>query len=297
MRYVLRLLCIIIGAVCLMFPLARLIGSQRTDGQIIYRASFEGAYRHHSMRMLDVSSALDVPYPSTRGLDETRRLINTPNLEFSPAFNVYASQSPTARKDPFRLIGVPDACCPIWSADQGWLSYVRNNLEVVIRNLTTGEEHSLASSTTRAWSPDGRWLLYLGGGSSAKTLMLVSSDGQERHHLTQFDVGCATPQWSPLGDQLAFVCYGDGGVDIYVAHSPCHFLPTCETTMRQITHTAENEGSPTWSPDGQWLAYGIAREGATMQLYATHVLSGETRRLTYAATSSYAPRWTLLYAP
>jgi WD40-like Beta Propeller Repeat len=299
MRYLLRFILLCSTAICLLFPAARLLGSQRTDGQIVYHANFEGVNNDQQMQMLDVGTTIDVPYTPTLGVRDVNQRLNTPDqdepLANRPAFIVYATDPPTARKDIFRALGIPHACCPIWSADGAWMTYMRSNTEVVIRSLITHEEHSLASSTSLAWSPDGHWLMYLGGAVGGKSLMMVSSNGQERHHAAQFNVSCVTPQWSPSGEQVAFSCYDYESVDIYVAYSTCHFVPTCETTLRQITHTGENEGPPTWSPDGQWIAY--SRDNDSVQIYATHMTSGIERRMTYRAPASYAPRWTMLASP
>jgi hypothetical protein len=40
MRYLLRLILIITSAVCVLFPVARLLGAQRTEGQIVYHDYF-----------------------------------------------------------------------------------------------------------------------------------------------------------------------------------------------------------------------------------------------------------------
>jgi WD40 repeat protein len=301
MRYVLRPLCIIISAVCLLYPVARLLGSQRTDGQIVYRAEFGAAERPYRIHILDIHTTIDLALPHAlegRGFSAGALTLPPPtNAAADHTYTVVATTPPTSRKDPFLLLGIRDSCCPIWSADGATMTYIRDNSQVVILDLTTHEERSLAGSTSLAWSPDGRWLLYLSAAAAGKSVMIVSSDGAQRHQIASFDTACSNPQWSPLGNQLALVCYTGGHVDVFVAHSACGFMPTCEVVLNQITHSTESEGTPRWSPDGQWVVYSRHDDRTRPQVYATHIVTGEQRRLTYAAPISYAPRWTLLYAP
>jgi len=56
-------------------------------------------------------------------------------------------------------------------------------------------------------------------------------------------------------------------------------------------NTANNEGAPTWSPDGQWLAY-ASNEGGDGDIYAVNISTGARVNLTSAGTFNEGqPDW------
>jgi len=57
-----------------------------------------------------------------------------------------------------------------------------------------------------------------------------------------------TPAINPDGTQLAFASDRDGPYDLYV-------LDIASGVTTRLTQTPEWEASPSWSPDGKWLAY------------------------------------------
>ncbi len=57
-----------------------------------------------------------------------------------------------------------------------------------------------------------------------------------------------TPSINPAGTKIAFSSNRNGFWDLYIFD-----LVTAE--IKQLTDTRAYDGNPTWSPDGQWLAY------------------------------------------
>jgi Tol biopolymer transport system component len=61
------------------------------------------------------------------------------------------------------------------------------------------------------------------------------------------------PRWSPDGKRIAFMAKEpDHPYRIYVA-------PAAGGGVRQAAAGMDNQGAPTWSPDGNWLVYGNVR--------------------------------------
>ncbi len=91
---------------------------------------------------------------------------------------------------------------------------------------------------------------------------------------------------APSGSIMALVLSRSGGVDLYVQN-----LMTRKLT-RLTTSNKVNESSPTWSPDGDSLAY-ISDEGRVPRLYIMGVGSRQGRRATYysGVTECAAPEW------
>jgi TolB protein len=66
--------------------------------------------------------------------------------------------------------------------------------------------------------------------------------------LTMGDWDDITPAVSPDGKRLAFASNRSGNYDLYV-------MSLEDGSIFQFTETKDYEASPSWSPDGQWLAY------------------------------------------
>ena len=106
---------------------------------------------------------------------------------------------------------VPDAACR-FSPDGKQLLFVRNQKEIRVLDLDSKQERLLASGHVRgssrvlAWSPDGRWVAYLGlSGPSFRNAYVVPAAGGESRVVSAVANGNAnTLSWSPDGTYLIF---------------------------------------------------------------------------------------------
>jgi WD40-like Beta Propeller Repeat len=106
-----------------------------------------------------------------------------------------------------------------------------------------------------AWSPDGRWLAFLVGPSSADgavtsgALWLAGPDGQGAHQVLANVAGFA---WSPKADEAAATS-GDGGKLFAVRPG--------KPTYPMLEVPGQFDGAPAWSPNGREVA--VASVGLT----------------------------------
>jgi Tol biopolymer transport system component len=63
----------------------------------------------------------------------------------------------------------------------------------------------------------------------------------------------------------------DGNWEIYVVNSD-------GTGLRRLTHSAANDGLPTWSPDGETLAF-VSDEGGSWAVWAIDADGANRRKL------------------
>ena len=104
------------------------------------------------------------------------------------------------------------------------------------------------------WSPDGRQIAFLSGrdhyGTFANDLYVMNVDGTNVTRLTEQPGALLLPSWDPHSRRIAFSLDDDGpNAGIYFVS-----LDTFGQT-RVTTHALSLDNGPSWSPDGNMLAY------------------------------------------
>jgi TolB protein len=130
------------------------------------------------------------------------------------------------------------------------------------------------------------FLSILEGGQSH--LFAFSTERQKLLRLTMGDWDDITPAVSPDGSRLAFASNRSGHWDLYV-------MSLEDGGIRQLTNTISYEASPTWSPDGLWLAYEAylqdEKTGSLDIVISPLDGSQEPMRLTFDASADFSPTW------
>ena len=123
------------------------------------------------------------------------------------------------------------------------------------RNLTRSPD---ANEWGPVWSPDGRRIAYSSDENGMPQLFVMNADGSNARQLS--DVWGEYPAWSPDGSRIAFASsmggstpFGDPDYDVWV-------MDADGTDEVNLTDSPDsNEGYPTWSPDGEWIAFESTR--------------------------------------
>src|SRR5262249_1460539 len=132
-----------------------------------------------------------------------------------------------------------------------------SQLELGIAQSNGAVRGNLATySSDAAWAPDGRSIVVVNDDGDIYTVDIVA---QEERQVTSTDAWEWQPDWSPVGDKLAFVSDRSGRDQIYVSTLDGRRL-------RRLTFDGANN-NPAWSPDGRRIAFDSDRNGRR-QLFA-----------------------------
>jgi TolB protein len=160
--------------------------------------------------------------------------------------------------------------------------------------------------TEPSWSPDGRWIvfdLWRADNQDDARLFKIRSNGR---HRTLIDGSCTAPcltdsfpSWSPSGNRIAFgrgLGPSVGTNNVYAIFT----MGSDGTDVRQITQTGADpnaeqpygDDDPSWSPDGNRLAFQRTRRSNGLHAIFTVLLDGAAlRRITPWKLDAASPDW------
>jgi TolB protein len=299
MIIIFRLTAILIFCVCALVPLVRFFGARLSFGEIVYQANRGD---NSDIRLLDVRTYIVLPVTDTINNDEELPawMPNGAGIVYSErSFNEgsWLHQIDSHLVDQGRLLHIRQPlCCPTWSPDGTRFAYMRSFGELIVRDIATDAETFLAYGFEPSWSPlDDQIAYHMRVQELERTqiLMIAESDMNAMRQITAFESDSFAPQWSPDGRSLAFVsnrANQQRSNDLFVVEGDCLSSRECLAKTRQLTDGDGNYSSPTWSPDGQWLAFSYGAPDG-VHLYMLHLATGERRRLTYDDALNLYPAW------
>ena len=147
--------------------------------------------------------------------------------------------------------------------------------EIWLADLKSGETRQLTnnpkkSSTSPAWSPDGRTLAFATDRDDKRQVYVIDPHGGEARKLTSAEEGVGSFAWAPDGKSIAYTSadpkseadkerektYGDYeviGEDYRMSHLWVFDVATKKA--RRLTHGAFTVGQFSWSPDSARIAF------------------------------------------
>ncbi|MGH9729852.1 MAG: S9 family peptidase [Candidatus Acidiferrales bacterium] len=195
------------------------------------------------------------------------------------------------------------------------------------KSARVGAADSVSSGA--AWSPDGKWIAYIGQAQGKSGVMIARPNGSDATFLAE-GTGTNAPipgqgndiSWSPDGKRIAFVSATPGPETAAASGDPMVFTrylwrPTAgegiklwndnrrlhifvvnvaSKQVRQLTDGVYYEHSIDWSPDGSEILFCSDRSPYADQffhynIYELKVSDGTIHRLTTIETTQYHPVW------
>lgn len=192
---------------------------------------------------------------------------------------------------------------------------------VLEEHTPAGPEVACAGGFPGGWFPDGQRILYRGseGGIDALQICSVAPDGSDiKVILSEVAVMSYFPSLSADGRKIAFTSDRDGNAEIYVMNADGGHVRRLTNSVYDPTREEDGAGPntcgdsldngddamaddsdrdcfavdeyPTWSPDGQWIAFHSDRDG-DFDIYIVRPDGSDLRQLTDNDGNDMQPSW------
>jgi TolB protein len=120
----------------------------------------------------------------------------------------------------------------------------------------------------------------------------MDADGRNQRRLTKTPIGMIF-QWSPDGSRFVFQSSGEDGNNKAkdgTASSAIYVMKSDGTEQKRLTPIENNDGFPSWSPDGKQIAFCSNRNG-NMDIFVMNADGSDVRRLTSNEANDSVPTW------
>ena len=159
--------------------------------------------------------------------------------------------------------------------------YTTDLLFTRVRQITRDQSHSVLPH----WSPDASRInytsYYRNGFPDIYTIDLATL---QRNTMASFKGTNMGGEYNPRGTEVAMVLSGTGNTEIYIGNS-------LGRNLRRITRSPAVESDPTWSPNGERIAFTSNRLGKP-QLFEVSTRGGDAKRIpTNNSGNCTEPTW------
>jgi Tol biopolymer transport system component len=183
-----------------------------------------------------------------------------------------------------------------WSPDGSKIAFASDrsgDLEIWVMNADGSDQKQLTFDPGRdygpTWSPDGRRIAFRADRDGNAEIYSINADGSDPQRLTNDRSSDNTPKWGPDGRILFVSDRGTGSkTSLWVMNGD-------GSDQHRFTPRSYfwNESRPSWSPDGQHVAFQADRDvpiGNT-ELYVMSLDGSDLRRLTTYPGKDDWPTW------
>lgn len=179
------------------------------------------------------------------------------------------------------------------SSRVAFTTFVKGTSDVAMYSLELGRMITFprfgGTNVSPAWSPDGKQLAFSSSMRGDTEIFISDANGTNPRRITAFQGSDVSPVWNPrTGSQIAFVSGRSGLPQIYTMEAD-------GTNLQRMTDTGYAV-SPSWSPNGQFLAlawrrnYGPGAPGG-QDIYVMDIASKKWVQLTHSSGVNDYPSW------
>jgi len=169
-------------------------------------------------------------------------------------------------------------------------SSANTNKNVIWRMNRKGENADKISRSVGwdpTWSPDGEYVLFVSDMDGAVQLFRSRLNGKDLHKVGNLAVG-GRADWSPDAQWIVSYAGDPGNREIYI-------MSADGLNARVISPVGGNSQEPSFSPDGQWVAFTSyfdhLGEANGCEIYIMRTDGTDLRRLTNNDICDSQPRW------
>ncbi len=165
---------------------------------------------------------------------------------------------------------------------------VRGNSEIYTIERTGGEPRRITNSSridaNPAWSSSGREIAFTSDRSGTPQIYVMDRAGTNLRRVTREGANNDGAAWHPDGTRLAYAHRHKAGNRFDIA-----IIDLITLENRILTSSPGSHEAPSFSPDGQRVAFESTRDG-TWQIWTIDVDGRNLRRLTTEGRN-YSPSW------
>lgn len=187
-----------------------------------------------------------------------------------------------------------------WSPDGSKLAFASSRagqLDLWVMNADGTEQTRLTrhagDSVKPQWSPSGRYIAFISARDGRDDLFVITPDGAEITKLSTEDDhikrGWDAPEvqrfaWHPTADQIAYSTRPARG------HTQIHVVEVGTGKSRRLSKPEHDDREPSWSPDGEYIAFASERDGGS-DIYIMTAQGTRRTRVSHHEHRAWLPRW------
>jgi TolB protein len=142
------------------------------------------------------------------------------------------------------------------------------------------------TNSSPAWSPDGAHLAFMSSSQGSPEIFVADANGYHAHAVTTSRAVDTSPVWNPkTGQQIVFVSDRAGDPVLYTMNADGSNVQKIQ--MPDMGYVVD----PSWSPNGQLLAFAWRRPTGNFDIYIMDIASSQLVELTRDEFRNERPSW------